>query len=72
MGVVLPFTYNKLRGRIVEKYGSQNKFADRIGLSKQSVSLKMNGKTEFSQNDIDVWANALDIEREQYADYFFT
>lgn len=72
MGVVSPFTYNKLRGRIVEKYGSQNKFADRIGISKQSVSLKMNGKTEFSQNDIDVWANALDIEREQYVEFFFT
>lgn len=67
-----PFTYNKLRGRIVEKYGSQNKFAERIGLSKQSVSLKMNGKTEFSQSDMDEWANALDICHEQYGDYFFT
>jgi len=72
MGATTPFTYNKLRGRIVEKYGSQSKFATKIGLSNQSVSLKMRGKTEFSQTDIDEWASALGIGREQYGEYFFT
>ena len=36
----MPYTYNKLRGRIIEKYGSQSAFADEIGRSQVSVSRK--------------------------------
>ena len=48
----MPYTYNKLRGRIVEKYGSQSAFADKLGRSQVSVSRKLQCKTEFSQEDI--------------------
>ena len=41
------YTYNKLRGRIIEKYGTQEKFARELGVSKNSLSLKMNGKTSL-------------------------
>lgn len=33
----MPYTYNKLRGRIIEKYGTQSKFAEKLGVSKNSV-----------------------------------
>lgn len=36
----MPYTYNKLRGRIVEIYGTQGKFAEKLGVSKNSVSKK--------------------------------
>lgn len=65
------YNYNKLRGRIVEKYGTQDKFAEAVGMSKQGVSLKMTGKTSFSQGDINKWCDLLDIKTEQIAEYFF-
>lgn len=68
----MPYTYNKLRGRIVEKYGSQEMFAKEIGISQNSLSLKMTGKTGISQKDIALWADLLDIAKEDYVDYFFT
>lgn len=67
----MPYTYNKLRGRIVEKYGTQEKFAEALGMTKQGISLKMTGKTAFSQNDINRWSELLGIKTEQIADYFF-
>lgn len=48
----MSYTYNKLRGRIIEMYGTQGKFAEKLGISKNSVSKKMNCQTEFSQADI--------------------
>ena len=50
----------------MEKYGSQEKFARKIGISRVSVSKKLNGVTGFSQNDIEDWALALDIKSPDY------
>lgn len=68
----MPYTYNKLRGRIIEIYGSQDKFADKLGQSKNSVSKKMTGKTGFSQSDIVQWSLLLNVSVDQYGEYFFT
>lgn len=65
------YKYDKLRGRIVEKYGSQEKFAELIGISSNSMSKKMNGKTGFSQKDIVRWSEILDIKKSEYSEYFF-
>ena len=40
----MAFNYSKLRGRIIEKYGSQSDFAKAFGCSDRTLSLKMNGK----------------------------
>lgn len=66
------YTYDRLRGRIIEKYGSQEKFAEVIGISSNSMSKKMNGKTGFSQNDIVKWSELLDIDKSELGSYFFT
>lgn len=68
----MPYNYNKLRGRIVEMYGSQRKFAEKLGQSNNSVSKKMNCKTEFSQEDIVQWSELLGVNKDEYAEYFFT
>lgn len=62
----------KLKGRIVELYGSQRAFSDKIGLTEQSISAKLNGRSQFSQADIVKWCTALEIEKDEVADYFFT
>lgn len=66
------FTYNKLRGRIVEMFGTQERFSEVIGLSNVSVSRKMTGRTQFSQSDIVLWCEKLEIPIKEVGLYFFT
>lgn len=64
------FDTSKLRGKIVEKYGSQKNFAKAAGCSVTFVSLYLNGKTVLDQKVIDKWANLLDIA-DEIDSYFF-
>ena len=66
------FDYSKLRGRIVEKFGTQSKFADANGISDRSMSLKLNNGIGLSQNEILEWCNLLDIPTGEIPLYFFT
>ena len=66
------FDYRKLKGRIVEKYGSQSKFVKEYGISENSFSMKMNNKTRFSSDDIVKMSEMLDIPKEKVGEYFFT
>lgn len=68
----MSYEYNKLRGRIIEKYGTQENFAEAIGLSTNSMSRKMTGKSGFSQEDIELWSEKLEIKQAEYGEYFFT
>ncbi len=66
------FVYNKLRGKIVEMFGSQKEFSKQINLSEQSVTAKLNGRSDFSQEDIIRWSNALEIRLDEIGAYFFS
>lgn len=66
------FDYRKLKGRIVEKYGSQTRFVKEYGISENSFSMKMNNKTRFSSDDIVKMSEMLDIPKEKVGEYFFT
>ena len=46
------FNYAKLKGRIKEKYGTQEDFAKAIGLTPTTFSLKINGKAKWKQDEI--------------------
>lgn len=63
--------HQKLRGRIVELYGSQGAFAKEIGKTEQCITAKLSGKTQFSQADIIEWSNALQINVDEVGVYFF-
>lgn len=67
----MDYSYDKLRGRIIEKYGSQEKYAEVLGISTNSLSKKMTGKTGFSQKDITLWSKLLEINKADYGEYFF-
>lgn len=67
----MPFNYSKLKGRIIEKYGSMTNFSEKLGVSKQALSRKMNGKISFSRNDILKWCELLDIDQSEIGIYFF-
>lgn len=64
-------TYNKLRGKIIEVFGSQREFAKELGMTEQSVTAKLNMRTDFSQGDIIKWCELLGIAHEDINEYFF-
>ena len=63
---------SKLRGRIIEKFGSQNAFAKAVNKSISFVSQYLHGKKSLDQATIDTWANALDISVADIPIFFFT
>lgn len=63
--------FAKLRGRIVEIYGSQARFSQAIGVSEVTVINKLKGTRSFSMDDIVNWSDALKITKENVGDYFF-
>lgn len=63
---------SKLRGRIIEKFGSQNAFSEAVNRSISYVSQYLNGKVCLDQETIDKWANALEISVTDIPVYFFT
>ena len=68
----MSWDYSKLRGRIIEKYGSMTKFAEAVGLSKSALSRKLNNFSSFNQEDIELFRGALEIEQSDIGTYFFT
>ena len=66
------FDYSKLRGQIAEKCGSQKRFANAMGVTPSAISLKLNNKLYFSQDDILRAISVLGIEPVSISSYFFT
>jgi len=64
--------YPKLRGRIVEKYGTLRNFAKELNTTEATLSLKLSGKTRFQYEDIERFSKLLDIPKDEYGAYFFT
>ena len=68
----MPYDYSKLRGRIVEKLGTQAKFAEAMDFSERTCSLKLTGKVPFTQPEIIKACRILDIDEGGIGIYFFT
>ncbi|MGI6168320.1 MAG: DUF739 family protein [Christensenellales bacterium] len=68
----MEYDYSKLRGKIKEKFGTQINFAKAMGMTEPTLSLKLNNKGEWSQEEMTL---ALDLLGESLAvvdSYFFT
>lgn len=63
--------YSKLKGKIVEVYGSQEKLAKVLDLSNQTMSNKMTNKVPFKTNEIEKLVELLDIDPQDIGVYFF-
>lgn len=68
----MAYNYSKLNGRIVEICGTQAIFAEKMGLSERTVSLKLNNKVPWKQTEITKACRVLDIREEEIQAYFFT
>ena len=67
----MSFEYNKLRGRIREKFATQEEFAIALGMSTVALSCKLNGHTFFTQPQIKRACELISIEPGEVSDYFF-
>lgn len=67
----MEFDYSKLRGRIVEKFGSQKEFAKAMKWSERTLSLKMNGIRTWKQTDIKKAIKLLELSDVDIPIYFF-
>lgn len=68
----MPYNYSKLLGRIVELCGTQAVFSQKMQLSERSVSLKLNGKRAWKQDEIGKACEVLHIPKTEIDQYFFT
>ena len=68
----MPYNYSKLLGRIVEKVGTRANFAEKLGLSERSMSLKLNGRVGWKQTEISKACEILEILPAEIPAYFFT
>lgn len=70
----MKFDFSKLRGRIVEKYGTCENFAAAVGTAKATMSGKLNNKVKITGQEIYKWSlpEFLDIAAEEIGVYFFT
>ena len=64
-------SYSKLRGRIREKFGTQEDFATAMQKSPTTLSSKLNGKTEWTRQEIETACRLLDIPLAEAPAYFF-
>jgi len=68
----MKYDYSKLIGRIIEKCGTRAAFAEAMGMSERSISLKLNNKIPFKQPEMEKAAHILDFPLSEIQIYFFT
>nr|DAW27610.1 MAG TPA: Protein of unknown function (DUF739) [Caudoviricetes sp.] len=68
----MKFNYAILKGKIVEKYSTQKNFAKTFGISERSLSLKLNNKICFTQDEMLLCTKLLGESIDKIVTFFFT
>ena len=66
------FNYSKLLGRIRECGFTQAQLAKAIGISKSTLSAKLNNQFSFKSEEILAICKVLNISISEIGDYFYT
>lgn len=61
----------KLRGRIIEKYGTIGTFCQEIGISPNTATNVLGGKTTPTSKKLPKWCAALNIAPDEIGDFFY-
>lgn len=67
----MSYDYSKLNGRIVEICGTQAVFAEQMGVSERTISLKLNNKIAWKQPEMQKAAKVLKFSENEIQSYFF-
>jgi len=59
-----------LKAKIIEKFWNQGRFADKLEIQESLVSKVINGKMELPEKEKEVWAKALDCNKEDIFPYW--
>lgn len=68
---MIQYDYKKLEGKIIEHFNCNVNFAIKMGFSERTLSLKMNNKSDFRQNEISLACSLLKIPYSEIPEYFF-
>lgn len=68
----MSWDYSKLKGKIKEKFSTQDNFAEALGMSRTSLSQRLNNQLEFSQNEIARAMNLLGEDEANMVQFFYT
>lgn len=68
----MAFDFSLLTGRIIAVFGSRQAFAEAVGISKGTLSMKLNNRSRITFEEVIKWAELLGIEPEEIGLYFFT
>lgn len=68
----MKYDHSKLRGRIIEKYGTVRAICKELETTETAMSNKLNNRHAFRVNDIERLINLLYIDRSKIGEYFFT
>lgn len=63
--------YAKLRGKIVEKFRTLSAFAEAMGKTKGTITQKMNGRSQWTAEEIAKACEILEIPLSEVHSYFF-
>lgn len=66
------FDYSKLKGKIRESFDTQESFAKALGISRTSLSFKLNNHVDFTQTEIKKSCELLGVKKQEISDYFFS
>lgn len=67
----MKYNYSKLLGKITEVFGTRAIFAEAMGMSERTLSLKLNSVRSFKQTEISRACTLLGIDVGSISDYFF-
>lgn len=67
----MAYNYRKLLGRIRECGLTHKELAEKIGITKGTLSLKLNCKNDFNASEMGAICDVLDIPETEIGIYFF-
>lgn len=67
----MSFKYGRLNGEIRKKYGTQDAFAEVIGMGRVSLNQRLNGRIEWTKDEMAKVMKALDLPYALIPLYFF-
>lgn len=65
------FNFDKLTGRIIEKFKTRENFAPKVPMSIPTLINKLNGRVDFKSKEVVRFCRLLDIPLEQIPNFFY-